>query len=264
MAKYADYMQNDSLEGEIEEAAQATAEREPELPTQFQGKSAADIARSYQELKEMTDRQANELGTLRTTTSLLTDRLQNSSQQSEKSHTERTPITVDDLYEDPEAAIDRRVDERVLGKLEALDQKFQALESKTRLDEMEGNFPGFRETAKTPEMRNWIGESGYRQRLAQAADGGDLQAAEDILGMYYDLKGIKQDKVKDSTRKRQLQDASLESGTSDVHSPVQKYSRSKLELARRQAKRGNMEAQQYLKENGDDIYRAYEEGRIVN
>ena len=76
MAKYEDYQQKESIEDEIEVAAEATATRkDTDLPEQFKDKSAADIAQSYQELKSMADRQANELGALRKTQTELTSQL---------------------------------------------------------------------------------------------------------------------------------------------------------------------------------------------
>lgn len=261
MAKYEDYVRKEqSIESEINEAAESSASREAQIPEQFQGKSAEEIARSYQELESLNSRQANELGELRRTNSVLNEQMSRNSHQEAPAPTPE-PITVDDLYTDPAGTIARTVEEQVSGKLKALEEATQRIELKENMTDLESKYPGFRDTAKSSEMQDWIKESGYRQRLATAADQGDFQAAEDLLGMYYDLNGkkVEREKVPNEARK-----ATLESGTSDVHSPVEKFSRSKLELARRRAKLGDLEAEQYLKENGDAIFRAYEEGRIVN
>jgi hypothetical protein len=261
MAKIADYMDTPStIEDEITEAADATANREADLPEQFKGKTAQEIAQSYGELQKLQDRQANELGELRKATSSLTDQLLHSAPEVPNVE----PITVDDLYADPQAAIDRAVEQRVSGKLDELERMQRTLVNQAAFQKIETAHPTFREDAKSPEMQNWIAESGYRQRLAGAADQGDVQAAEDLLGMYYDLKGEKKTEVDPAVRQQQLRDASLESGASQVHSSVEKFSRSKLELARMRAKRGDRAAEAYLKENRDAIYSAYEEGRIVN
>jgi hypothetical protein len=261
MAKYADYDTPTSIEAEIDDAAEATATREPEVPSQFKGKSAAEVAESYQQLKALSDRQANELGSARQTLSNLTEQVLTSSpQESTATHS----LTVDELYEDPQGAIDRAVDMRVSGKLEELDQATARLNRQAANMQLESKFPDYVEDAASPEMRNWIKDSGYRQRLASAADNGDTQAAEDLLGMYYDLKGTTNDRAKDERRASQLKDAALESGTSETHSPVEKFSRAKLELARIRSKQGDREAEAYMKENAVAIRRAYEEGRIVN
>lgn len=260
MAKYEDYAENVSIEDEIDEAGQATQEREPELPAQFQGKSQAEIAQSYQELQRTMDRQGNELGELRNTNQHLTNELQRNSPKEAPPE----PITVDDLYLDPEEVINRKVDQRVSGKLEELERTLNNIQASNALDKLEVAYPGFRNEAKSEEMQSWIQESGYRGRLAVAADQGDLQAAEDLIGMYYDLKGKSSNDGPDPSQRQNLQNATLESGTTTVRSPVEKFSRSKLELARRMAKRGDLEAETYLKANSDSIFRAYEEGRIVN
>lgn len=262
MAKIADYIDEPStIEDEIDEAASATATREPELPEQFQGKTKQEIAQSYSELQRLQDRQANELGELRKTTSTLTEQLLHSPTQSAPT---QEPITVDDLYADPQAVIDRAVEQRVSGKLDELEKMQRSMMAAQAFQKIEAQHPTFREDAKSPEMQNWIAESGYRQRLASAADQGDVQAAEDLLGMYYDLKGEKPPVEDPAVRQQQLRDASLETGAAQVHTSVEKFSRSKLELARMRAKRGDREAEAYLKENRDAIYSAYEEGRIVN
>lgn len=260
MAKYEDYAENTDLDKEIDEAQEASAKRETDLPPQFQGKTAEEIAQSYEELKKMSDRQANELGELRKTQSQIIEKMQSSPPTPPPE-----PITVDDLYSDPEAAISRAVDKRVSDKLDKLERMQAKMVHDKELEHLESQFPDYHSEAKSEEMQTWLKESGYRQRLAYAADRGDVQAAEDLFSMYYDLKGKKEKQPEEPVVDQQtLRNATLESGTSDIHSPVEKFSRSKLDLARRRAKMGDQDAEQYLKENSDAIYRAYEEGRIVN
>jgi hypothetical protein len=260
MAKYADYEVEQTLDAEIDEASEASAKRESQLPEQFKGKTAEEIAASYEELKKMTDRQANELGDLRKSQNQLTDYLRSSQQPAQAPE----PITVDDLYTDPDEAINRAVDKRVSEKLDKLERAQAKLVHDRELEKLESHFPDYHEEARSEEMQEWLKGSGYRQRLAYAADRGDVQAAEDLFSMYYDLKGKEPtQQQKPVVDQQALRSAQLESGTSEVFSPVTKYSRSKLDLARRRAKQGDQEAQQYLTENSDAIFRAYEEGRIV-
>ncbi len=274
MAKYEDYAAPQTLEAEIQQASTDSENRSTEIPSQFVGKSAEEVARSYNELKAMTDRQANELGELRRTTSNLTDMLQNSPTPQQEQHVQ-APVTADDLYTDPTGSISRIVHDEVSGKLDALEQGLSAILAKGKLDDMEEKYPGYRDEARSVEMQEWLKGSGYRSRLAASADSGDLQAADDLFSMYYDLTGKGQEeKVSEGDafrseetrqrRQRELNAAGLESGTTDTFSPVEKFSRAKLELARIRAKRGNGEAEAYLKANKDAIFRAYQEGRIVN
>jgi hypothetical protein len=263
MAKYEDYVQEGTLEDEIEQASTQSEERQGQVPPQFQGKTAEEIAKSYVELEALQARQSNELGELRKTTSTLTEMLQNS-QSTATPQQEREPVTAEDLYENPEQAISQVVEERVSARLEGLERELASRDAREAYDRLEERFPGYRETAKTSAMQDWLKESGYRQRLASAADNGDLQAAEDLFSMYDDLTGKKKDRNEELEREQALQDAGLESGRSDMTTPVEKFSRSKLELIRRKAKHGDREAEQYLIENGDSIFRAYSEGRISN
>jgi hypothetical protein len=257
MANYADYATK--IDAEISEAAEATEQRKGEVPAQFAGKSVEEVARSYEELRKLQERQANELGELRRTATELTDQLVRSSQHTAENLEPTKPITIDDLYENPEAVIDRRVDEKVSRKLEDFENWRRQQDARQALSELERSHPDFRDKAKSPEMRNWIAESGYRQRLALAADSGDLQAAADLFDMYGAAST-----GRGTAQRPDVSQATLESGRTDTFAPVETFSRSKLELARINASNGDRNAEAWLKEHGKAIYRAYEEGRIVD
>lgn len=263
MAKYEDYDQQDTLEAEITDAATSSEERSAEIPPQFAGKSVEEVAQSYQELKSMSDRQANELGELRVTTNKLTSQLLHSSPSDAPTQNPEQSITVDDLYENPEAAIDRRVDAKVSAKLEGIEQRQRDLELRSGYADLRDKYPTYQDQAQSPEMRNWIAESNYRKRLAVAADSGDLEAADDLFGMYNDLTQA-QEEPPEPPPTPNVREASLESGRTEVAGTVEKFSRAKLELARIKKRQGDREADAWLKQNAVAIRTAYEEGRIVN
>lgn len=257
MASYADYAAK--IEDEIKEAAENTAARTPEVPKQFEGKSIEDVVNSYEELRKLQERQANELGALRSQNRDLTDKLVQSSQTLDELSQPRKQITIDDLYENPEAIIDQRVEEKVSKQLRDIQEWQRSQEARYAFMELERNHPDFRDKAKSPEMRNWIEESGYRKRLALAADNGDVQAATDLFDMYRDHSGAGKRKSTTSVR-----DVSLESGRTDSYAPVEKFSRKKLEEARIRRANGDREAEAWLAANANSIYDAYAEGRIVD
>lgn len=266
MAKYADYVKSDSIESEINEAAQASAQREQEIPAQFRGKSFEDVVESYKQLERMNSQQANELGDLRKTNSMLLERSLTSTVEPEgESNVAPEPVTMDDLYEDPNASINRVVGESdVARRLEELERQQAQSAQERQFKEFEEKYPNYQEQAKSEQMRNWIQESDYRKRMAAASDQGDLQAAEDLFSMYNDLLGNTQEQDRSRQREQDLNAATLESGMTTMHPTVETFSRSNLELARRKAKMGDPEAEAYMKANGPAIRLAYEERRIVD
>ncbi len=77
--------------------------------------------------------------------------------------------------------------------------------------------------------------------------------------MYYDLHNS--EKRNSELRSKHAQ---LEGGTASPHETVQTFSRSELMQKRIDAKRGNPEAESWLRQNREAVAIAYEEGRIVD
>lgn len=101
--------------------------------------------------------------------------------------------------------------------------------------------------------------------LVQAADALDFEAAEELLGSYYDQKATAPvgSSAADNTQ-QQLRDATLESGSPAPTDLVDNYSRSALMEYRIKANQGSQAAARYLAAHADSIAQAYAEGRIVD
>ena len=72
MAKYEDYVKNDIIEDELEDAIESAHTRKDEgatIPERFVGKPVEEVARSYTELEKLYSRQAQDLGAMRRTAS---------------------------------------------------------------------------------------------------------------------------------------------------------------------------------------------------
>lgn len=258
MAKFGDYeKQNDKLEGEIDEASTQQKSREDAastIPDRFKGKSAEEIAQSYIELEKLNSRQSQELGNMRTT-------LDQFVANSVASATPRTDepkeesVTLDDFYDDVEGTVSKIADKASSGRIQELENKLLESEARARLAELDNKFKGWKEEINTPEFKNWVQESSYRQNLVQKADNYDFDAASEILGIYYDLK-VSQ------SRDELLDSASLETSGAEHVSTEEYFSREDLEDKRIAAKRGDQKADRWLRENAEAIALAYEEGRI--
>lgn len=262
MAKYEDYVK-DELDNEIEDAAEQTAQREEAsvIPERFKGKTAEEIAQSYIELEKLNSRQAQDLGVLRKSVDQLLT-LESPKERTGAEATSRKPLSVDDIYEDPDKAIRKVVQEESAERIEALERELQQTRFQRGLQEFGKQFPNWQEDVKDPAMLNWIQAKPYRVRLAAAADRGDLGAAEELFGTYYDTHKKEVVEERKQEKKKKIRSAGLESAGAEVPDTVERYSRSGLLEKRIAAKRGNMEAQRWLDAHSASIQQAYSEGRV--
>lgn len=265
MAKYEDYVKNDSIDEELEDAQEESQARQEgaTIPERFKGKSVEEVARSYSELEKLYSRQAQDLGTYRRTVDdLLALKLPSDVKAGEPS---KAPLTVDEVYEDPDKAIRRVVKEESADRITQLEQELQQERIGRAMNEFTKTYPTWKQDAADPEMISWIHEKPYRVRLARAADAGDLDAAADLFGSYYDSR--KKPEVKQETRqekRRKVLSAGLESAGAGVPETVETYSRSALLDKRIAAKRGDSSAERWLAAHGASIQQAYAEGRVVD
>jgi len=260
MAKYADY-QTDTLDEEIQDAAQQSSERAEVVPERFKGKSAEEIAKSYVELEKLNSRQAQDLGEMRKQVDQLV-------REFEESKAEPVPpeptVSVDDIYASPEEAIERVVRKVIEPTLAEQKQERHQRAIQERMAHFDNTYDGWRDVVTGEEFQTWIRAKPYRARMAAAADNHDLEAATELLEQYYDLRqGGSADRAsKDKLRNQQLQDATLESGGAAYSEPPQTFSRTQLISRRVAAKRGDQEAIDWLRANHQAISDAYEDGRI--
>lgn len=269
MAKYEDYAKD--IENEIDDASQQSNQRARDaetgrfIPERFKGKTAEEIAQSYIELEKLNSKQSQDLGQMRKTVDQLLDiQKQASSPAPEPSK----PVTVDDLYEDTDGILRRVAKEEVSGEVNELRQELNQLRLERKMAQLDAKFPDWQEQVKASEFNEFVQASPYRQRMYQDADSGDFDAAEEILGMYYELNR-REDTQEQQTFERQqqqqqLNDALLESGSPAPVQTDETYSRHDLMEARLAAKRGDLKAERWLASHSDAIARAYEEGRIVD
>lgn len=267
MAKYEDYVKQ-NLDEEIDEAAAGSEERKEQfkIPDRFVGKSPEEIARAYVELESLHGRQANEYGQLRKTFDTLLE-LKNVPSEPAKPAVQKKPVTVDELYDNADDAVRRVVREESQSRIEELERKLQEAERAREIDasraSFERNHPSWKTTVQDPTFIEWIKKSPYRVRMAQVADAGDFIAADELFSTYAEIQSATADRTKQA-KKAAVREAALESSGGAAPTSVEKYSRSKLEEVRVRARQGDASAERYLTAHGDDILRAYAEGRIVN
>lgn len=276
MAKYEDYAakyNQDNLQDEIEDAGQAAQDRKDNpdnaIPERFRDKTPEEIAASYVELEAKFSQQGNDLGTLRRTVDeMITLQSQTVDPQIETPKSE--PVSVDEIYDNPDEAIRRAVREELGGdhgnRIEQLENQLAQERVNARLSSLDTKHPGWRDLAQTAEFTDWVKGSNYRVRMADAADQHqDVEAAEALLDMYADISG-QANAHAEASRDTQLRNASLESGSpAPAQHDGETFSRQDLLNARIAAKQGNMEADTWLRQNAESIAIAYETpGGIVD
>jgi hypothetical protein len=264
MARYEDYVKQESIEDEIDDAASAAQERvesAPELPARYRGKSVDELIEMHQNAEQLNSRHAQELGELRRTVNSLVD-------VATKKPTEaapvKKPVTVDDIYENADESVRRVVREETSATIEELRTAAQRSEARAKLAEFKSKHPTFDADMGDPAFLDWIKASPYRVRLAVAADGGDFDAADELFGLYSEVRVKRTDTDTKKARKQKARDVSLESSSPVSPSMVESYSGAELMEKRIAARRGDAKAERWLQAHGDAIRAAYAEGRIVN
>lgn len=271
MARYEDYVkeleqaQNDPLEQEIQEAAADTAERvELQVPEsvlkRFEGKTQEEVLNSYYNLEQKLSEQGHKMGELRKN---FDEYILLQSQPSEP-EPELDPVSVDDLYDNPEAVISDVVERKTKDKLSKLEDELQAVRRERALAEFERNHPKARELAASPDFIDWVQGSPYRLRLAQQADSFDLDAAEELFGLYEDSTSAHSKAATAAQRDKQLREATLESSSPATPSLDEVWSRAEIIDRKLRAKLGDQDSQVWLRKNNEAIAIAYEEGRVVD
>lgn len=265
MAKYEDYVkrqaENDDLQREIDEAGEQESRRQAQLPERFRNKSAEEIAQSYVELERKFNERNDAMGDLRRQVDELVA-LETVRQTQPEPDPE--PVTVDDFYEDVEGTIASVVERRTSKKIEELERQVAESKQQAALREFESLHPNWREEAQSPEFQEWVNASSYRQRLVQQADKYDFDAANDLFEMYHDSHRKQREERDEKVRSRQLRDAELESGGAEAYDTEPRFSRREIINHKIQAKHGNTASQDWLRDNGDAIAIAYEEGQVTD
>lgn len=276
MARFEDYAKsddtsiNDELEQEIKDAGENAEQRREEaggefaIPERFKGKSAEEIAKSYVELEALNSRHAQSLGEMRKTVDELISLELRRNKPTQDTPENTKPVTVDELYENPEEAIRKVVDKTASTRVEKLEQDLAQERLARAKAEFTKQFPTWEQDVYNPEFVQWIHAKPHRVSLARRADSGDFGAAEELFGTYYDQIEAKRSKQDREDRKRQVKAASLESPGASVPDETETFSRRKLMDQRLLAKKGNREAAAWLNDNAERIAIAYEEGRVVD
>ena len=184
-------------ESEIKEQSEVAEEY---IPRRLRGKTKEQIYKEFSGLESDYSRMGNELGEAR---SLLRETLEKALTANK---VEEPPVTEEDILSNPKESVQKLID----AALKPVKDASVSAEQRTLMMEFNMRHPGYQETAKSPEFKDWLSESPYRTRLFTQASRFDLDAAEDLFTEYgsYQKSGT----TDTNEKRREIRNASTETG----------------------------------------------------
>lgn len=239
--------------GELEAVEQGIAQKpekqesDDDLDPRYRGKSAKEIAKMHQEAEKLIARQSQEVGEVRR----LADELIKS-QLKPKSEEEKPQV---DFFENPEEAVRRAVESNPEVKQAKEYAQFARMEAaKQKLNQLH---PDSSDIVKSEDFLNFVKAKKTRMELFQRADNYDVDAADDLLTTFKELKQSKVSQISDvekAAREKTLKNVSVETGGSG-ESSKKIYRRADLIQLK-------LKDPQAFAARQDEIDAAYREGRV--
>jgi len=240
MAKYEDFLKKAQEENtgteEIEQASQQQEERQTSTPAQ-------NWEQRYKDMEVAYSRQGQQMGEYRK----LVDEYISTPTESQTVEADTTPITSDDIFDNPDEAVRRAVDSHpaILAVKETQEQLAKQQGVALR-DAFTLQHPDSQSTWNTPEFANWVNENPTRQELSRRANEFDMAAADALFTMYdSDLKA--KEATQEGEADAALAAVGLESSTATVELAPERYSRSEMLEHKIRAKQGDLVAERYVK-----------------
>ena len=161
----------------------------------------------------------------------------------------RTPITTEELYNDPDEVINKAVaNHPAILRAQEIEATFEAQERDRSVTTFRESHPDFEEIKDAPEFASWVRESPTRIALASAADRWDMNSADALFSLYKAEKGI----AKIATEQKEaeaIQAATLEDSSAVMVEDEPKYSRQEFVDQKILANQGNQKAERWINSN---------------
>lgn len=168
-----------------------TTVSEPELPAKLRGKSITDVAAMYQNLERELGRQANEIGVYRDLVGSLSE-IKRNKDLAEVTTKDTTPeVTSDDLFEDPQTAIQRVVKGALEKELTPLREEQRRTAHQKELDKLVADYPTLEQVGADPAFLEFVQRSPYRVNDAQKwLTTQDVEAARRLLSDWSEIASV--------------------------------------------------------------------------
>lgn len=216
------------------------------LPDKYKGKSPADLIKMHMEAEKVASRQGQELGELRRLANNLLELEQSNTSVKPKQDDPPVEITTDDLFANPNEAIEKAIKSHP--EVKRATETADKLERELAQRDFAERHPEFIQDIKDQKFVDWVKQSATRLKLAQKADGWDLDAAEELAGLWEERKSVLSEAEKlrseaDALRRKADEKAgTLEGSSGSDASNETIYSRAELRELNRRAKLGDKAA----------------------
>ena len=236
--------------------APAEPPTEASIPDKYKGKTLDEIVKMHQEAEKLIGRQAQEVGEVRKLADDLIKQQLNTKKQDTQPIVEDNEI---DYFADPGKAVNQAVENNPVVRQLKEQQDLQIRQQGAA--QLASKFPNFQEIVNSDDFLDWIKSSRVRLDLFAKANNFDFESAEELLGTYTTIKGIKAKQADDTLikgeeqkRSQQLRSAAVQKGgTGEVGKPI--YRRVDLIRLRMQDPNRYNDMQ-------EEIHAAYAEGRV--
>jgi hypothetical protein len=252
MAEVQDFDSNEGSEelGELETVEKQNTEvtPEPKLPPRYHGKTLQEVIRMDEEAQKLIARQGQEVGEVRK----LADELIKSQLTPKPKVEEAKPV---DFFENPQEAIRQQIDNNP--RVQAAEQYARQAQTEQAKRTLNQIHPDVQQIVADEDFRNWIAGSKVRQQLFQQADNYDIDAANELLSTYKELRSVKQQReaaVDNTARDATLKQVAVDTGGSG-ESTRKVYRRADL-IRLKMRDPGKYADMQ------DEIMQAYSQGRV--
>jgi len=242
------------------EETAAEAESISEVPEKYAGKTIEDVIKMHQLAEETIGRQGREFGErVKTLQQTIDEMYSNNSNQTTEEPTEESVSFEDSFYDNPEMAVANLINSnpdikqaREIAKKATQDSALQQLESA---------YPDYKDVITDNNFLDWIGQSSVRKKLFQNAHTNwDFDSASELISTWKQISMVsKTNEIKELQKKKReeaLKQAVSEKRTTGGSVGGKKVYR-RADLQRMQM----YEPDRYASLQ-DEIYKAYQEGRV--
>lgn len=251
MAKFEDYVKEETvIEEEIVDATSQQEDREESTPE-------VDWEKRYNDMEVAFSNQGNMMGDYR---KLIDEFISTPATESATDSTEVSPITPDDIYENPEDAIRRVVDSHpTVQRVKDLEADLLKRTREADIAEFRTRHPSFGETGQVPpDFSDWVMKNPMRVELAQRADQFDMVAADALFSLYE----AEHPTTPNETEAAEIDAAGLETSSGTTIPEPDRYSRSQMLAQKIRAKQGDLEADQYVRTHAEAYRHALIQGIV--
>lgn len=242
--------------GEMEVVESQIAEQEavkeapevPDIPQKYRGKNVEDVIKMHQEAEKMASRHAQEVGEVRR----LADELIKA-QLTKKPEVEQP--TEPDYFENPQEAVRRAVETNPA--VMRAQQMAMQVQQQMALQTLVNKHPDYADVNNSPEFQDWVKGSRVRQSIYQNAMNYDVDAADELLGTWKQLRAVKQRAITETETK--ARDNALTAASVDTQGTNES---SKKVWSRAEIMNMRVYDPKKFEANRVKIEQAYAEGRV--